>query len=278
MVNKQVGEWKVYEYKSLHEMEQYLNDTPVNDFFVGRQSSSTGDYSFTHTESYEEALDLLHNGWEDMAKKLERVMRSPKMSVDIKTQRKNVYDVAGYQCCVPRYVNGLPDSMIRQHNVKQKQKVVVINKSIDYSGSVRASTIEEESIKALRIVKVLEGQGMRVELNIVLGTQSGNTKLAQKVRIKAAGERMNISKLAFPMVHPSMLRRLNFRWIEVCPDSARSMVGNYGRPMSSRDMMEVYAGEYVLPPVFDMTDEQIAALRSLDELSAYRNDKHIGGR
>lgn len=127
--------------------------------------------------------------------------------------------VQDYQAVVPLYLMGVPNNMVTKKMVPMKQKVITLNKSIDYNAGVSADDIMDESIKAMQIVKKLEAQGYRCNLNIVLGTSAGSKQFIIKVRIKSANEKLNISKLALPLVHPSMLRRLFFRFIEVYPTS-----------------------------------------------------------
>ena len=46
--------------------------------------------------------------------------------------------------------------MLSKKMVPIKQKIVTLNKSIDYNGGVSANQIVDESIKAMQIVKKLE--------------------------------------------------------------------------------------------------------------------------
>lgn len=130
-----------------------------------------------------------------------------------------------------------------------KQKVITLNKSIDYNGGVSADQIIEESVKVMQIVKKLEAQGYRCNLNIVFGTAAGypSKQLVVKVRIKSPNGKLNVSKLAFPLVHPSMLRRLFFRFIEAYPNITNSFIGGYGSSATSTEMRKIFKGEYLLP-------------------------------
>lgn len=62
---------EVIEYNSLHEFYKYLIHTPFNDAFCwAKHSSVDGDYYFTKTRDFSEAVELFKNGWSDMATKL----------------------------------------------------------------------------------------------------------------------------------------------------------------------------------------------------------------
>lgn len=254
-------------YDSLNDFYRYICDTPFNDAFRwARHSSVESDESFTKTKSFDEAVDLMKNGWTDMAQKLNKKLTEVESELAPMTRRKSAYDVAGYQCSVPRYLNGIPTSMIRTVNTPAKQKVVNLVKSIDYSGATSIDTIVEESIKAMQIIKKLENQGYRVNLDIALGTFRKNGFIV-RVRVKNANERLNVSKLAFPLVHPSMLRRLMFRWIEVYPKITKDFVSGYGSPATSSQMREVLEkNEIFLPSVIRKDMSKINTLEDLENI------------
>nr|UVM95707.1 MAG: hypothetical protein [Bacteriophage sp.] len=70
--------------------------------------------------------------------------------------------------------------------VSVKQKIITLNKSISYSAYTTTEQIEDESVKAMQIVKRLESQGYRCNLNIVLGVFKGTRRFIVKICIKRA--------------------------------------------------------------------------------------------
>ena len=262
--NQITDKTEVVEYDSLHEFYEYLIHTPFNDAFCwAKHSSVDGDYYFTKTRDFSEAVELLKNGWSDMATKLVQKLKVIENKTEPTMKPKNVLGVAGYQAIVPLYLQGVPNNMVTKKMTPVKQKVITLNKSIDYNGGVSADQIIEESIKAMQIVKKLEAQGYRCNLNIVIGSSEPDIKLYVKVRIKSANEKMNISKLAFPLVHPSMLRRLFFRFIEVYPHVTKSFVSGYGKPATSDEMREIFKGEYLLP---NFIKKDVNTIKTIDDL------------
>lgn len=261
MIEKINGKNYYTEFKSIEEFYKYLCDTPFNDAFRwSRHSSVDSGYSFTQTYSFEEAASLLKNGWDDMAKKLTEKLKAKQTDVVYGKKQKTVYDVCGYQASVPRYLQGIPTNMVNKINIPVKQKVITINKCVNYNGLVSIESIVEESIKALQIVKKLEAQGLRVNLNVILGSEK-DVRLVTKVRIKSANERLNISKLAFCLVHPSMLRRLLFRYIEVYPYTTRQFVSGYGTPVTNSEMKQFCKGEYLIPA---FVEEDVNSLKDME--------------
>jgi hypothetical protein len=200
--------------------------------------------SFTGTSSYEEAVDLMKHGWDAGAEKLNKLVNAAKNVTVEDKKRKQEYNVAGFQCSVPRYLQGVPTSMINQKTVVVKKKVVTVVKNINYNGYVSATQIMEESKKAVQVVMQLEAQGLKVNLDIIAVSVVMEQTMVFRIRIKSAGERVNISKLAFPLAHPSMLRRFEFRHTEVHPEiTSKSWLGGYGRAISEDDAVKKFLDE-----------------------------------
>lgn len=265
--NKVASKTEVIEYDSLAEFYDYLCKTPFNDAFRWEEHKSvTGSEWFTKTESFEEATKLLKNGWSDMATKLVQKLKVIESKTEPIMKQRNTLGVAGYQAIVPLYLQGAPNNMMTKTMVPIKQKVITLNKSIDYAGGVSSDTIVDESIKALQIIKKLEAQGYRCNLNIVLGSKDSGTEFFVKVRVKSANEKLNVSKVAFPLVHPSMLRRLFFRFIEVYPNITKRFVNGYGRPASADDLRVIFKDEYLLPQFIRKDVSKIKTLDDLDKL------------
>lgn len=251
-------------FASLNELYTYLCETPFNDAFRWESHHSvSGNKNFTHTNNFEEAVELFKHGWEDMSIKLETKLKVMEKQMAPGTKVRSTYDMAGFQCSVPRYLQGVPTSMINKKRVPQKQKVVTLNKDISYHCGISTNQIIESSLKSLMVVKKLEQQGYRVNLNIIWGlkdyAQQNGTHIVVKIRIKSASERLNISKVAFPLCHPSMLRRLLFRYVEVCPEITKSFVDGYGIPKNPEEL--VIKNEYLLPKLVDDVDEVIKGLK-----------------
>ncbi len=258
---------EVIQYDSLKEFYDYLCATPFNDAFRWASHSSVeGSEWFTKTKSFDEAVELFKNGWSDMASNLVQKLKVIENKTEPTMKPKNTLGMCGYQAIVPLYLQGVPNNMVNKKMVPIKQKVITLNKSIDYNGGVSSNQIIEESIKAMQIIKKLEAQGYRCNLNIVLGSSEYKNGFFVKVRIKSANEKMNISKLAFPLVHPSMLRRLFFRFIEVYPNITKDFVSGYGAPATSSELRNVFKDEYLLPNFIKKDVNKINSIEDLENM------------
>ena len=251
--------YKVYmeEYNSISEFVQTINSRPQNPE-IKSNISEFGEYSFAGTHDYNEAENLLLHGWVEESEKLNEMLKLKALK---EKSVKNTYDVAGFQCSVPRYLQGIPTNMINQKVVTKKQKVITITKNISYSAHVRKETIEEESVKVLQLVNNLEKQGYRVILNVTLISKSKkeNIIICNKVRIKNANERLNLSKVSFPMVHSSYLRRIMFKWMETFEYTTKSFDVTYGTPVKCEDFNNIIKNnknnnEYFAEALYSLKD------------------------
>lgn len=258
----------IREFSSLNSFEDYITNTPLNDVFRWKTLSSVSNtYSFTQTSSYEQAAKMLKDGWQEKAEELVKKLKIAEAQVMNTTVQKVMYDIVGYQASVPRYLQGLPTSMVNKKATPTKQKVITLNKDISYNAMITTKQIVDASVQTLLLIKKIEAQGIRVNLNLIFGITAGNTKEVVKVRLKSANERLNISKLAFPLVHPSMLRRLCFRYVETAPTITSSYTFGYGRPMDGTALKEHCKGEYVLPRLFNGNITQLGDLATVCSLT-----------
>lgn len=254
------------EFKSIHEFLAYLDSHDVTPRFQTRGFfpvvSEDYEPGFNYSRTYGQSKNLLINGWEDMAKRLEKQLTLKSNSTLQKPVRKNLYDVQGFQASVPRYLQGIPTSMVAQKQIMQKQKVITIVKNIGYSCAVHTDDVIENSVKALQIIKSLEAQGLKINLDIISCVEANDEIHTTRVRIKSAGERLNISKIAFPLVNPDMLRRFVFRCREVETEfkSNNSFNRNtYGFTIDNRTYMKEYIGkdDYYLGNFIDNPQDEI---------------------
>lgn len=262
--------YELVDFKSLQEFYEYIISTPLNESFRHQMLSSvSGTVRFTGTATFTEAVELLKNGWQEMSETLVHRLKVDNGKIEPVLTYKNVVSVQGYQPIVPLYLNGIPANMVSRKMKPVKQKVITLNKSIEYRSNVGKEEIIKESVKALNIIKRLESQNYRCNLNIVFSISNisrGIKRYAIRIRIKSANERLNILKLSFPLVHPSMLRRLSFRFTEVHPGVPSEYVKGYGTTLSEYVFRRLYKGEYLLPQFIRRDITKINTLEDLEKL------------
>ena len=257
MKKKQQGDVYITEFETITELVHFIETNEPYENFLNRENgccSLSGSYEFTKTNNFEEAKDLLLHGWEHGTKEIKGRVEAKETGVNMK--QKTVYDVAGYQCSVPRYLQGIPTNMINKKSVAQKNKVITINKSCSYMAMESAETIRTESVKVLQLVNRLEKQGYRVNLNVIFGSVKRNTTVVTKVRIKTSSQKLNIKQTAFPLVHPSMLRRIIFAvWERSEECSYGGFEYGYGRVCDDYVLRKTLnKGEYLIPNILSETE------------------------
>lgn len=253
MVKQTKGISNIFYFNSINDVVNFIRNGKITPTYKNDPASIKETKSFTGTESYEEAEDLLLHGWDEMARELTKSLREVNTSVSFKN--RNCYGVAGYQCSVPRYLQGIPTNMISKKRVPVKNKIINITKSICYSCRVNTKTIKEESVKILRLVNQLESQGYRVNLNIASVSTNNRRILEPKmncfvIKIKDASQRMNIKQMAFPLVHPSMLRRFEFALVERLPE-CEFLGKSYGQTVPHEKERTLFKGTYFIPSIVE---------------------------
>ena len=256
---------KLVEFDSLLDFYNYINDTPRNSTFKNykAQSQTKGMTNWYGTGSYDEAAELFKNGWTIGAQDLTKKLKIAETDKQVQMTAKSILSMCGYQAIVPLYLNGVPNNMVNKKMVPIKQKVITINKALSASCAVSSQTLMNESIKCFQIIKKIESTGIRVNLNLMIST--GHVMI--KIRLKSSSEKLNISKLAFPLVHVAMFRRLYFKFIEVYPTIPYGYRHGYGRVPSEYEFRKACdKGEILLPTLLKCSDESELQTLTVDEL------------
>lgn len=253
------------EFDSLLDFYNYINETPRNETFkYGDLSSQRVDKKgWAGTKTYSEATELFKNGWTVGAQDLTRKLKLVESDHQVQTVAKNILSMCGYQAIVPLYLQGVPNNMVNKKLVPVKQKVITINKALSASCAVSAETLMSESVKCFQIIKKIESTGVRVNLNLMISTGH----VIVKIRLKSSTEKLNVSKLAFPLVHVAMFRRLYFKFIEVYPTIPYSFKFGYGRvPFEDEFRKACEKGEILLPTLLKCSSESELQTLTVDEL------------
>lgn len=257
---KNYKEIRFEEFKSLGEFysltKERVSGRVISDTYGS--GSFIGEWSMT--PNFEAAVELAYGGWEDGSVKLTQGLKKVTLQ-ERKSIRKYFYDVCGFQAMVPLYLNGVPTSMLNQRSVAVKNKVVTINKMIGFTGNYTSEKMLRENVKTLTLINEIENAGYRVNLNVLYCSDMTDHFRIVKIRAKSANEKLNISKLAFPLCHPSMHRRLYFNYLNI-----RNHNGVPGRSQFGSDLFNKckesgqFKGEYILPQTLDENVKDISDL------------------
>lgn len=237
-------------FDSMEALLATIESRPVNNAFASSKSSDkeklssrTGDDEFCGTKSFEEAVELMMHGWDEPLSKLKKEASKLQAKSNMKTSKYvPTSGVVGFAPIVPNAIMGLPNSMIHYNKTQQKVKAV----TLVYGNHVNCGWTTDEIIKAsvvaLQIVNELELMGYRVKLAVEgYYGERGRNSARFVVDVKDWRQPIDLKKLAFPMVHPSMLRRIAFAWLETTPELSKDMVWGYGVPANNKNYESVVA-------------------------------------
>lgn len=234
-------------FNSITEVLNFIDTHEATKNYENRMASIDGEYSFTKTYNFDEAMKLLKHGWESGAQKLNTQLKTVKTGDGYKT--KQFYSVAGYQCSVPRYLQGIPTNMINSKRVVTKNKVVNITKDICYQAKWDADEMIKQGVKFVELVNKIESTGTRCNVFVMFAPQqvtNEQNKVCFRIKVKDSSQRMNVKQIAFPLAHPSMLRRILFALMER-HEATKDMQLGYGRPVNIEELKKDFHREYLVP-------------------------------
>lgn len=196
----------------------------------GKEDSHDENEKFCGTKTFEEAANLLVNGDFENAKELGKAVAVTAQRQQSTTNRMSTAPM-GFSPCVPNFLQGLPNNMLSFEKrataaAKKPLKIFVV---ADYRYTVPQSTIIEVGAAISNAIYSLELSGFRCELYAGSLYFPSSCKKPEKgsyfVKIKSAGAPLNLVKIAFPLMHPSFLRRISF---SVCEKTATKYDETYG--------------------------------------------------
>ena len=194
----------------------------ANSVFAGKfcisQAEASSYAEFSGTASYAEAERLCRDGWFE---KLEAFKEACSIRPANQLRRRVVTSPIGYAPHVPNAIMGRPDSMIKTIMQNEKSRVLEIVVSRGVRSSIEAEKISLYSAEIVKAISAIEANGIRVKLTLCVCNAMSDEKKGQLaqcfVTLKEASEKLNPARVYFALVHPSMQRRLSFRWMETCP-------------------------------------------------------------
>ncbi len=224
------------DFSSLSELIKTIDNRPNNYEMRYEHSSSTETRDFTGTDSYEEAINLLKFGYEDPIPQIKEELRKNKL-VTTKIYRSLPKPIPrngiiGFAPNVPNAILGLPESMITVDREIQKKKCMSIIYSFGAPWFIDKDDLIRAGITLVSAINIIELSGIQtcLQLNFMPVTEDVDREIVfPTVKIKDYGERFNLQKICFPMIHTSMFRRVGFKYLETCPFTKLDYSHGYGR-------------------------------------------------
>lgn len=206
-------------YNSIAEFQKALERKKIGKMY---DEDEEGYADFYGTNTHEEANKLLVNGDIFTATTIENCTSNKKFNRTTNTIKQ---DFCGFVPNVGAVVSGSP---INMYNVKQttyrNTKVLNFVYFIGASCDVDKKELAAAGAKLLNIINTLEAQGYRTNIfaarcivPTINGKEQNKSRLNLAIKIKDSGKHLNITKIAYPIAHPSFFRRHCFKWADtVC--------------------------------------------------------------
>lgn len=190
-------------FNSIYELMEELDNSEHID---GRDTSSEdhpGGSDWCDTDDYEEARKYMIYGKEypELLNKIEKYKTKGNA-----LKRTNTTSMIGHNVIVPLYLQGIPQCMITNKKTINN-KIVTIFYSVQAPYSVTKKQLINGATHLMKKIISLEKQGYRINLYIV----EAQKEFGYCIKLKSDREIFNIKKLCFPLISPSILRRIGFR-------------------------------------------------------------------
>lgn len=229
-------EYKIKKFNSIAEYDAWLSKQSPLPFYADNPVSQSEDSKFAGTASFDEANKLMLYGDTKLAKKVNKVVGTMRQKINASRPKKRmVQAVGGFMPNVPAYLSGAKKQMwrIQEKRVRDRVMTIVFNSAI-HCGTTVNEAIETCATLMQAIMKI-EAAGIRVNLYNAHYTadSSNNLIVGELIKIKDSGQYLDLLKMVYPMVNPSMHRRHHFKTIESL-DERLGMC--YGYPVRGGDL------------------------------------------
>ena len=204
-------------FDSLEAFSNWLQVTPQTEKGKEYNDSIKNSFSFTGTESFEVAQNLLKYGDKENADKINATIRKIKAQGKGNETRNSLYNSpCGFMPIVPKVLAGDPQNMLaikKQKYNSTKVLNIAYNTTIGYQTSTEE--IIETAAKVANVIASLEKNGYRVNLYAFsCGEGKRNTAYSLLVKIKDSGKYLDTLRIAYPLINPSFLRRHILAYLE----------------------------------------------------------------
>lgn len=230
-ITKMEEQWKanVERYDSAQDVVDDCKTRKITDSSFDDQAHRDLDKSWTGVGTYEEALDLLRNGYQPTVEKLKSALNAKRTSTSKRISFHN--DIQGFAPVVPLALKGVPNSMVNMTMKPMKAKVIDIYYDIGCSCGTSTNTIIKNGQILLSAIIELERQGYRFNLYAVqtYNSNGGNDSDVLCVKVKDSNRPLDLRRISFPLTHPAFSRVIGFDWYSKMP-KARYRSG-YGKSL-----------------------------------------------
>lgn len=174
-------------------------------------------------KNYAEAVELMRTGYQPTVDAMKGVWKNRSGEV-MRFQFKN--EIVGFAPVVPLAMKGVPNCMINMRMTPIKAKVLDIYYDITSSAGTDSDKIIEVGRSILGAIIELEQQGYRFNLYGVQTYSDSDSCDMLVVKLKSAGQPLDLKRVSFPLTHTAFFRVFGFDWYSRVPGGKYR--GGYG--------------------------------------------------
>jgi hypothetical protein len=197
-------------------------------------ASRKGDREFTHTDTFDEAVNLALYGWPQGVEAYNAAQEYLNLRWRKGVARKTVLKTQGHAPSIPHFVAGDAQHMETYERAPSdwhKRLNLIVPTVIP--GAITADQIIAYGITVTRIIDECEASGCPTGVQILFKLDlSRGHRLSVLVNLKNEEAQLPVSMLLFALAHPSTLRRLYFAIYERLPmnnfDASSILDSSYG--------------------------------------------------
>ena len=224
-------------FKSLHELITIMESRAHNRAFRNESEPSSQrderkkDFPWSGTKTYIDAMDIIKKGYYEPLEKMKKALLDIGRNQE-RNRPKLKNDYVGFIPHIPNTLMGLPMTMLNKEKTPNRPKTI----HLIYNFAASAKTMPDEMVQGginfISLVNSLEKQGFSVKIDMLSSFGTDRTLSSFTVNVKEYGQPLNLLKLTFPLVHPAMLRRVSFKWLETTPElKDADFTFGYGIPL-----------------------------------------------
>ena len=209
-------------FSSIMELHNFLNTAKRNDVFMQENASDKENKRFYATDNYKAAEKLLIHGWDSGIAAMKSGNSKDFAATEPRALVRNYY--VGACPNVARALQGLPDAMRQVYRQPMKQRVLTLLVDAGVAGATRKQRYMEVGAYIYQAIREIERQGTRIELISIHGSKISKADgdapdliIGFETVVKKASENLDAGRLSFTVAHVDMLRRISFKYTEVCP-------------------------------------------------------------
>ena len=171
--------------------------------------------SWHGVNTYDEAIDLMHNGYEPQVTmmELDRIARGEGKRIAFSN------NIVGFAPVVPLALKGVPNCMIDMRMKPAKIKVIDLYYECTHSASCGADELIADGKKVLGAIMAMERSGYKINLYAMQSYANSDDCDMMIVKIKSSSQPFDLKKMSYALMHPAFFRVIGFDWYSKFPDA-----------------------------------------------------------